>query len=157
MDIVPRRVALPIAIAAVVLCGVVAPIQWFEGNTTRALLLGLLAISSLLGLGSVLRRRDAQPAVSVQAKSASKTSPSPAGENPRWHAETLADYLPDPADRRKVLRRFIGAGVLFLAGIVACCIGAGITGDLSFIGFAVLLAVPVLIILYAVMRNRADL
>ena len=158
----PRRVVVPISIAAVVLCGVIAPIQWAQGNTARALFLGLLALTSLAGLWSALRRPAPQPAPTTPAQPAASapepaSSSAPTTEDPRWHAETLTDYLPDPADRRKVMRRFIAFGVVCLAGVIACCIGAAVTGDLSLIGFAVLLAVPVLVTIYAVARNRADL
>lgn len=169
MNIVPPRIALGFAIAALVLCAVVAPIQWAQGNTAGAVVLGFFAVVSLLGGISVLRRQRGRAAVQAPAESereavtlptpASAQAPAPGapGQDPRWHAETLADHLPDPADRRRALRWFIVAGVVFLAGTVACCIGAAITGDLSLIGFAVLLAVPTLAMLYAVMRNRADL
>lgn len=167
MDIMPPRVTLGLAIAGLVLCGVVAPIQWAQGNTAGALVLGFFAVTSLLGGVSVLRRQRGRPAVETPVKSEREevalsvptSAPAPASpaEDPRWHVTTPADILPDPADRRKVLWKFIGAGLLFLAGVVACCIGAGVTGDLTFMAFAVMLAVPVLVILYIVVRNRADL
>lgn len=165
MNIVPPRIALGFAVAGLVLCAVVAPIQWAQGNTTGAVVLGFFAVVSLLGGISVLRRQRRRAAIETPAESereeaaVSAQAPAPAlpAEDPRWHAETLADHLPDPTDRRKVLRWFIVAGVVSLAGTVACFIGAGVTGDRSFIGLAVPLIVVTLVILYAVMRNRADL
>ncbi len=162
MNLVPRRVVVPISIAAVVLCGVLAPIQWAQGNTARALFLGVLALTSMAGLWSTLRRPATQPAPTTPAQptepvSEPVSSSTPMSEDPRWHVETLTDQLPDPADRRKVRRWFIAFGVVCLAGVIACCVGAARTGDLSLIGFAVLLAVPVLVIAYGVGRNGFDL
>ena len=71
----PRRVVVPLSIAAVVLCGVVAPIQWAQGDTARALFLGVLALISLAGLWSTFRRPAAQPAPSAPARPTERGRP----------------------------------------------------------------------------------
>lgn len=163
MDVVPRKVAVPLGIAAVVLCGAVAPIRWAQGNTAQAIFLGVLALISSGNLIGALRRQPAQPVAPAQASTSApadrapgSSTPEPA-EDPRWHVETLADQLPDPADRRRVLRWFLAVAVACLAGVIACCVGAGVSGDLTFMAGAVMLAVPALVIFYGVGRNRVDL
>ncbi len=122
----------------------------------------MLALVSVAVLWSALRRTPIQPTPSATAEP-SEPAQQPASssalvvEDPRWHVETLSDHLPDGADRRRVLRWFIVVGIACLASVTACCVGAGVTGDLTFMALAVMLAVPTLVIFYAVARHRADL
>lgn len=158
MDIVPRRLALGLGIAALVLCGAVAPIQWAQGNTSGALVLAFFALVSAIGIVSAARRRPgAESGTSAQPRAAAPTSPAPVADDSRWHVETLADHVPDPAARRTVVRTLLAVGIACAVAMIAFLVGAGVSGELTLVAFAVLLAVPAGLLIFAALRNRAEL